>query len=97
MAVLEQELHLAYSSNVTELRRPNQTAFDGLNEEQRVAFVKANYGFLQDVSGRPGGGQNALFFLHGEQDVVREVQDTKSVRSEGPGPQVSAFANQGCS
>jgi hypothetical protein len=49
VTALEQDFRLPYSVNVTELRGPNQTAYDGLNGEQRMAFVKANYGFLQDV------------------------------------------------
>ena len=49
MTVLEQEFHLPYADNVTELRTPTKPAFAELNGEQRVAFVKANRGFLQDV------------------------------------------------
>jgi hypothetical protein len=60
--MLEQESYPPYADNVTELRIPTKTAFAGLNEGQRVAFVKANRGFLQDVVDALAAAKTAFSF-----------------------------------
>ncbi len=47
VAVLEQEFYPTYSYNVTETQKQTQASYEALGEIQRVAFVKANRGFLQ--------------------------------------------------